>query len=130
LPELVEWLTQATDTDPHLNLATNPSYYNIKNLPDQVKSAVVEKFSKFNNPRLDRVLKFMETPADASAWEDFKFWTMAKDEYRQEDFKITFPEYYKVIRESGNWDEDVDTLVKKLQIKPRYYNYFALQTKK
>lgn len=98
LPELITELRNRFGSMPHLNLVRKPWFYRIDNIPDRVKQAIIDKFNQYNIPELEVYVKFMQTPMDPSLWKAFSFWTMAKDEYRQENFSSTFPEFYKLIK--------------------------------
>lgn len=103
LPELLTWFKDNLGLDAHLNIATNPHWYNIKNLPSDVKQAVVKKYKQYNIEQLEPILGFMENgQQDLESWEEFKFWTRAKDEYRKESFAETFPEFYEIIKKSDS----------------------------
>ena len=98
LPELMLNLRDIVGEWPHLNLVTNPSYYRIDILPTAVKQAIIKKFKEFNLPKLDPYIEILDSPFNEETWENFKFWTKAKDEYRKENFANTFPEFYAIIK--------------------------------
>jgi len=100
LPELMIWFKEQFGLECHLNIASNPHWYNIQNLPPEVKSAVVDKYKKFNLEKLNPVVGFMDSCAyDPESWKLFNFWTLAKDEYRRENFATTFPEFNSIIEQ-------------------------------
>ena len=35
-------------------------------------------------------------------WEEFKFWTKEKDLYREEEFSLTYPEFYNILKSYDN----------------------------
>lgn len=102
LPELVKELKSIFSCDPHLNLATNPHWYNIKNIPDSIKSQVVEKIRSSKISQIQPYADYMEANAcDGNSWESFKFFTKAMDDYRKENFAETFPEFYGLMTNAG-----------------------------
>jgi MoaA/NifB/PqqE/SkfB family radical SAM enzyme len=102
LPELVTELKQIFNCDPHLNLATNPHWYNIKNIPDAIKSQVVEKIRSSKISQIQPYADYMETNScDSNSWESFKFFTKVMDDYRKENFAETFPEFYSLMENAG-----------------------------
>lgn len=97
LPELITELKNIFGVAPWLNLVTFPSYYCIANIPDAVKSKIVEKLENTNMPELVEYINIMKTPMNSYEWDLFLKWTNAKDEYRNESFNNTFPEFAEVI---------------------------------
>lgn len=95
LPEIYQELKNITGIDPHLNLVYNPNYYRINNLPDGVKNEVTKKLSPYS--QFDELVNFINTERNEQQWEMFKFWVNAKDEYRDEQFAHTFPEFTAII---------------------------------
>lgn len=84
-----------------LNLVTVPGYYNMKNLPQGAKQAVIERLQTMpasDNIHLSSIINTLKADIDPASWEDFKFWTREKDEYRKEKFADTFPEFYELIK--------------------------------
>ena len=79
-----------------LNMLENPQYYNIKNLPNETKKIITKKYK--GHDRLVSVVNIMnaETKNDKH-WEQFKFWTKQKDNYRNQTFQFTFPEFHSII---------------------------------
>jgi hypothetical protein len=100
LPEtLAEFKT--LNLDYFLNFVTTPSYYNMKNIPEGAKQAVIERLQTLlvgKDVHIDSVVNTLKLDAKPADWEDFKFWTREKDEYRKEKFGDTFPEFYELIK--------------------------------
>ena len=100
LPEiLAEFKT--LNLDYFLNFVTTPSYYNMKNIPEGAKQTVIERLQTLlvgKDVHIDSVINTLKLDANPSDWEDFKFWTREKDEYRKEKFGDTFPEFYELIK--------------------------------
>lgn len=119
LPELVIELKNRFGIFPHINLVRKPWFYRIDNIPGGIKIAIEEKIKKFNIPELDPYIKFMNaTPADLKFWNDFKFWTHAKDEYRGESFSKTFPEFYQeIIKVDPTFDDPVQAITHQIDTK-------------
>lgn len=119
LPEIVTELQNLTGVFPHINLVRKPWYYRIDNMPDGIKKAVEEKLIKSGISQLEPYIKFMnETPMDPVFWNDFKFWTHAKDEYRDESFANTFPEFFQeVIKVDTEFNEPVQAMSHQIDTK-------------
>ena len=70
----------------------------MKHLPMPVKEAVIEKLSTIKDQtEITPIINILKSEGDLAQWEQFKFWTREKDEYRGEAFKNTFPELHKII---------------------------------
>lgn len=98
LPEILTRLNQM-NLPCFLNSIYTPDYYDIRFLPQEIKANIIEKLEQFSD--LDRIrflINMLKEPEDLSHWEDFKFWTRAKDDYRQENFSETYPEFYHIIK--------------------------------
>lgn len=95
----------------YLNLVHWPSYFNLSKLPNDVKEKVVQRLEsipQLNSNRWNHyllgVINFIKngTP-DSALWEEFKKKVKVHDEYRDQDFVKTFPDYAKII--FGSKDE-------------------------
>ena len=107
--EILLWAEQ-NGVQIYLNLVHGPEWYNIKNIPESVKEVITAKLKdNINNNMsgwfsLNGIIEFMNgTKADPNAWEKFKTITLKVDNNRNESFKDTFPEYYEIIKEKGEW---------------------------
>lgn len=81
-----------------LNNIHSPDYYDIQHLPKEIKQHVIKKLTQFSNVnRIQFLINMLNEPENLKHWEDFKFWTKAKDEYRKENFAETYPEFYQII---------------------------------
>ena len=102
LGEILDRLDQL-NLKPFINPVFGPNYYKIENLPMQIKSAIHAKLSKYHNAKqFDFVLNMLtslESAESAEHWQWFKNFTKAKDEYRDESFADTCPEYYKILND-------------------------------
>ena len=97
LPEIIEEFNRL-DMKYFLNLVTNPDYYDVRHMPNDVKSAVIQKLSKYpQHAQLDNIKRLLETQGNLAHWERFLQLTKAKDRYRQENFRDTFPEFAELI---------------------------------
>ena len=84
-----------------LNLITTPPGYNIKNLPCGAKQEIItrlEKMEKSDAVHITSIINLLKLESHEEDWQSFKFWTKASDEYRNERFPDTFPEYYELIK--------------------------------
>ena len=105
LPEILdEYYKNYTDFGMYLNLVHGPIHYNISKLPDYVKDKVIERLEKIPTEyenvwyQLPGIINFMKNGTyDEKIWEDFSRLIKKHDDYRKQDFSITFPEYSKVI---------------------------------
>ena len=96
LPEILKTFDGWNKTNVFLNILENPTYYNIKNIPPDIKELIEGKLK--SDPRFDSIIGFMNSVQyDQKQWESFKFWTKQKDDYRNNNFQFTFPEYHSII---------------------------------
>lgn len=99
IPELLDKMDELK-MKVFLNTIDIPNYYSIKWLPTAIKTAIKEKLNQYHDrTKINFLLNYLDCDEDLSVWEDFKFWTKEKDEYRKENFSITYPEFYKIIKE-------------------------------
>jgi len=102
LPELVTYLETTTGVFPHLNLVMHPYWYRISNIHSTVKQHIVEKLESSGIHQLLPYAEYMKSNAcSMKAWEKFKFWTHAMDEYRGESFADVFPELHRIMLDAG-----------------------------
>ena len=96
LPEILKTFDGWNKTNVFLNILENPTYYNIKNIPPHIKEVIADKLK--SDPRFKSIIAFMDSVKyDQKQWESFKFWTKQKDDYRNNNFQFTFPEYHSII---------------------------------
>ncbi len=99
VPEILDKLDEL-NIKVFLNTIDIPNYYSIKCLPMAIKTPIKEKLNRYHSKtRINFFLNYLDCDEDLSIWEDFKFWTKEKDEYRKENFSITYPEFYKIIKD-------------------------------
>jgi organic radical activating enzyme len=96
--------------DPFIILVQWPSYYCVNVFPDLIKSKVEQHLKSFGNPLFDPIIKLMNTESKQysrrstlTPWEEFKFWTKEKDQYRSENFIETFPEIGQLLINHQEW---------------------------
>jgi hypothetical protein len=78
-----------------INIVNYPFEYDIRILPDNVKSIILD-----NNPKFkDRYSDFILQNIDNADLHFKKFWQITKDldEFRNQSFETVFPEYYKLL---------------------------------
>jgi radical SAM protein with 4Fe4S-binding SPASM domain len=98
LPEIIKEF-DSLGLDWFLNIVTHPKYYDIKNLPEPVKEEVIKKLLTIKNQKeITPIINILKLPSESEPWQQFKFWTKEKDEYRGEAFKNVFPEFYNLIK--------------------------------
>lgn len=95
LPELKAAVQEILPLAPFWNLLVEPKYLFIKNMPEAVKSAVVEKLSK--DPEFDDLITVIQQPSDLEQWQKFLKYTAGLDQIRNENFSATFPEFSTII---------------------------------
>jgi MoaA/NifB/PqqE/SkfB family radical SAM enzyme len=95
LPELKQAVKEVLPLSPFWNLLVQPEYLFIKNMPDHVKSAVIEKLS--GDVEFADLINVIRQPADLKEWNKFLEVTSALDKIRDENFKETFSEFNSII---------------------------------
>lgn len=88
----------------YLNLVHNPVYFNLNNMPDDVKSAVVERLESIPNNgddmwyHLHGVINYIKQGSfNQDTWNMFLKKVSIHDNYRKQDYKAVFPEFAKII---------------------------------
>jgi hypothetical protein len=89
--DLLAWHKQ-TIGDYYVNMVNSPSYLAINNLPDTVKAALLDHV----NDEDVRGYLTMEQQ-DASLFRQFSIWMGRQDQYRNQSFADTFPEYFELV---------------------------------
>jgi len=98
VPEIIERL-ESLDLKVFLNTIHGPDWYDMRYLPMPIKEKITNKLAKYKNlSQIDFILKYLKHDENLSHWEDFKFWTKTKDEYRKENFSQVYPEFYEIIK--------------------------------
>ena len=96
LNDILRTFDQWNKKNVFLNLLEAPRYYSIKNLPIKIKSLITKKYN--NDVRLQPIVNFMNSAEpNEKYWDEFKFWTNQKDNYRGNKFQFIFPEFYSII---------------------------------
>ena len=105
IDEIMEFFSRYTK-NLYLNLVHGPEYHCIKNIPETLKQKITTKLK--NTVREDwagyytfaSTIEFMNSvECQMPKWDKFLQTTLWHDQYRQQDFKKTFPEFYKLIKE-------------------------------
>ena len=79
-----------------LNTVNDPDYYNIRYLPNPIKTEISNHLGN-DLPGIGVILNMLRLDTEKNHWEEFKFWTKEKDAYRDEDFAVTYPEFYSLL---------------------------------
>jgi uncharacterized protein (DUF779 family) len=95
LPELKKAVMEILPLSPFWNLLVDPKYLFIKNMPDSIKKAVVDKLEV--DPEFADLINVIKQPADLEEWGKFLEITKGLDQIRNEDFGQTFPEFAELI---------------------------------
>jgi MoaA/NifB/PqqE/SkfB family radical SAM enzyme len=102
LPEIFDKL-DSMGLKVFINHVHGPKYYGIEHLPTQIKTAIKHKLKNYHTPsRIEFLLNMLDQPEDLATWEEFKYWTLAKDQYRGESFSETYPEFFSIIKDYDN----------------------------
>lgn len=96
LEELRTAVTEILPLPPFWNLLVHPAHLFIKNMPNSVKQAVLDKLP--NNEDLTEIRNVIQQPAELQYWDQFLEITQALDSIRGESFNQTFPEFAEIIR--------------------------------
>ena len=98
LPEMIK-MFESLELSYFLNLVTSPAYYDIKNIPDNVKKEIIDKLLVLpQKSEITSIISILKSKSNDKHWEEFKFWTKQKDAYRKENFATTFPEFYELVK--------------------------------
>ena len=98
IPEFLEYFEGESI---YLNLVHGPWHFCITNIPEDVKP-VVEKHLGKEDPRVVEIINFMNGKESIpSEWAQFAPNVIGSDQYRKEDFREFFPEFYKVLKDHG-----------------------------
>ena len=102
IPEFLEYFKSESI---YLNLVHGPPHFNIQNIPEDIKD-VIERHLGQEDPRIVEIINFMKGKKHHPlVWRKFFPSVRASDEYRKEDFREFFPEFYKVLTDHG-WKYD------------------------
>lgn len=106
LPELLDtFYKDFSHFGIYLNLVHGPEYYNISIMPEDVKSQVIARLENINKDYmvwhnyLPGVINFIKNGNHRpGAWFEFLKKLKIHDDYRNQDFKKTFPEYASILK--------------------------------
>jgi len=79
-----------------LNTLHDPDYYDIRYLPKQIKQQIYDHLDP-TSEKTTFVRNMLMQQTDIDEWDNFKFWTNAKDQYRNEKFATTFSKFYQLL---------------------------------
>lgn len=105
--ELAHW-SKKRDIRIHVNMIHHPPYYNITNIPEELKP-IVTKYIVDSIETLDgeshsqgmNIVNFMNnTKCNAESWNKFLRINKILDKSRNQSFENTFPELNKIIKEN------------------------------
>ena len=105
LPDIIEeWYKSFQGTGLFLNLVHYPNHFNIAYLPEDIKQIVINKLNgipksyKHVWSQLPGVIKFIENGVpNETHWTQFLEELKIHDDYRNQDYSKTFPEFAKII---------------------------------
>jgi sulfatase maturation enzyme AslB (radical SAM superfamily) len=108
LDEIIAWRDAEFPNIPiYFNHVYTPEHLSCKVLPKRAKMKVYEKFANSVHPDIISSVKYCtDVDYDNTKMQIFYKHTIFSDQYRNEKFKDTFPEFYKILKEHGNAPED------------------------
>ena len=108
LKEFLEFMKQY-EMKVMLNMVHYPHHFSVVNLPDSIKDIIKAKLQSIEDisilekwsPTIENVINFMYgNKMDSVVYKRFFEKIAIHDEYRQESFRITFPEMSKLLEEN------------------------------
>jgi organic radical activating enzyme len=111
LPDILEEHSKNfKDFGPYLNLVHGPIWYNLTQLPEKIKHTVIDRLESITSDIADPYMVENHIPGVVNYikngvpkkqnWDKFLKYTKTHDEYRNQKFEDTFPEYAKIIMEN------------------------------
>jgi MoaA/NifB/PqqE/SkfB family radical SAM enzyme len=107
LPELLDefYKTYANDFGIYINLVHGPIHYNISKFPLDIREKVIERLEQIPKEYeniwwhyLPGIINFIKSGEyEENVWNKFIATTIIHDNYRNQDFKKTFPAFAKII---------------------------------
>ena len=105
-----EFLDYFNDWEYYLNIVHGPQHYSVKNLPISIKEIITEKYKDYRP--VDRIVDYMNknktvyprvwTPGQTiEFFAEFKRNLEGSDNFRGNDYKKTFPEFFEILKENG-----------------------------
>lgn len=98
LPELITNVHTEFALPVFLILAWYPRYYSVNNIPKSAAEEIAQKLEAFQLHDLSAIVEALRSPGNEKHWTEFKKWTRMVDEYRNESFSNTFPEYVNLLK--------------------------------
>lgn len=74
----------------------DPQYLSVLSLPYVIRLEIADKLSLHPSEQIQKIVEYLKTQSTDN-WEGFVNDIKQGDEYRQESFKDTFPEFYQVL---------------------------------
>ena len=103
MKELTTFMEKFFDIPIHYNMVFQPEHMSPKVLPKHIKKIITEMYSGEQPDYVTRTLNFMNGEQySTEKWNQFMHVTKFGDEYRGEDFKTVFPEFYNIIKDEWN----------------------------
>ena len=108
LPDILkEHSENFKDFGPYLNLVHGPIWYNLTQLPENIKLKVVERLESIPQDMVDHYMYNYHLPGvinyikqgipQIENWEKFLEYTKIHDDYRGQNFSQVYPEYSKIV---------------------------------
>ena len=103
IPEFIDYF--GNDWPIYLNLVHWPNYYAITIFPDKIKELIVEKLSVIPEHDWHQIRGIKNLVAqgkfDQQLWDEYKRRIDVHDQFRNQDYYKTFPEFGEIIRRYG-----------------------------
>lgn len=94
--ETLQWLTGNIGYT-YINMVNSPDYLSLNIMPDSIKEGVRKHITH------NESLGYMDISShNPLRWRQFLIWTKRQDDYRNQDFSSTFPEFFKLIEQDWN----------------------------
>ena len=94
--ETLEWLSNNIGYT-YINMVNSPGYLSLHIMPELIKSKVNSHIEHSDSKGYMDVGRH-----DPLLWKQFLIWAKRQDDYRNQDFSSTFPEFFKLIEQDWN----------------------------
>lgn len=104
IPETMKFFAEH-DIVVYMNYCHWPLHYNAKNIPETIKQKIFQHYEQFNDPWIKQNLAdvrghMSSQICDIDQWNKFLDITKRTDEYRKENSRAVFPEFWNLIDEN------------------------------
>jgi organic radical activating enzyme len=96
-PEFFKWCMQNELKDPYISLLSEPTRYDIRTLPIDVKNKIKLKLDKY---KFNEIVEYMYQNDFSSEFDETKKFIELLDQQRNQNFAETFPEFNQLLKEA------------------------------